>query len=90
MLIENRIIEEAKGIVNIPQSRGKTFDRRWNAAFGALPDVCCILWNMIDPDRTMPSGVKTRHLLWGLLLLTVYDTEETLAQRVGNVDEKTF
>lgn len=38
----------------------------------------------------MPKGVQPKHLLWGLLFLTTYDTEENLAQRVGNVDEKTF
>jgi len=93
MLIEvDQIVEAAKGIVNVTPSAklNRTFERRWNSAFGALPGVCCILWNKIDPMRTMPKGVQPKHLLWGLLLLTVYETEENSAQRAGNVDEKTF
>lgn len=84
------IIDAAEGIVNLRSIDNVVFDRRWMSAFGANPDVCCILWNKIKPLATMPSGVKAKHLLWGLIFLNVYDTEENLAQRVGNVDEKTF
>lgn len=34
--------------------------------------------------------MEPKHLFWGLLFLQVYDTEENLAQSVGEVDEKTF
>ncbi len=38
----------------------------------------------------MPAGVNPKHILWALLFLTVYDTEHNSAQRLGNVDKKTY
>ena len=38
-------------------------------AFGAMPSVCCVLWEKIDPYKTMPNGVQEKHLLWGLFFL---------------------
>jgi hypothetical protein len=62
----NIIINAAEDIVNLPQSRNDTFNRRWNSAFGASPEVCSVLWNKIDPFKTMSMGVTPKHLLWGL------------------------
>ena len=59
-------------------------------AFGAMPSVCCDLWERIDPYKTMPNGVQEKHLLWGLFFLRDYDTEERSAHAVGDVDEKTY
>ena len=86
----NMIINAAKSMVNLPQTRNNTFDQRWKSSFGAPPEVCCELWNKIDPYKTMPAGVDPKHILWALLFLTVYDTEHNSAQRLGNVDEKTY
>ncbi|KAL3792212.1 hypothetical protein ACHAW5_004087 [Stephanodiscus triporus] len=86
----NMIINAAKSMVNLPQTRNDTFNRRWKSSFGAPPEVCCELWNKIDPYKTMPAGVDPKHILWALLFLTVYDTEHNSAQRLGNVDEKTY
>ena len=58
--------------------------------FGAMPVVCCLLWNRIDPYVTMPDGVHKKHLLWALYFLKVYDTEENSAQSIGGVDKQTF
>lgn len=85
---ESQIIKAAEGLLKDCKSEG-VFDRRWNAAFGARPHVCCILWDMLEPERTMPPGAQLKHLLWGLLFMTTYDIEETLAHR-AKVDEKTF
>ncbi|KAL3791578.1 hypothetical protein ACHAW5_000881 [Stephanodiscus triporus] len=71
----NMIINVAKSMVNLPQIRNHTFNRRWKSSFGAPPEVCCV-----DP----------KHILWALLFLTVYNTEHNSAQRLGNVDEKTY
>lgn len=84
------MIAAAKGIVNVGSGKGTVFNRRWMSAFGAYPDVCCILWNEVKPHSTMPNGVEPKHLLWGLIFLNIYDTEENIALRVGDVDEKTF
>ena len=86
----NIFINAANDIVNLPHSRNDVFNRRWNSAFGASPEVCSVLWNKIDPFKTMPMGVDPKHLLWALYFLTVYDTEHNSSQRVGKVDEKTY
>jgi hypothetical protein len=51
------IINAAKSMVNLTQMRNDTFNRRWKSAFGALPEVCCMLWNKIDLFKTMPTGI---------------------------------
>ena len=86
----NIIINAAKSMVNLLQKRNDTFNRRWKSSFGAPPEVCCVLWNKIDPYKTMPAGVNPKHILWALLFLTVYDTEHNSAQRLGNVSKKTY
>jgi hypothetical protein len=84
------IINAAEDIVNLPQSRNDVFNRRWNSAFGASPEVCSVLWNKMDPFETMPRGVAPKHLLWGLYFLTVYDTEHNSSHALGKVDKKTY
>jgi hypothetical protein len=86
----NMIINVAKSMVNLTPKRNDTFNRCWKSSFGAPPEVCCVLWNKINPYKTMPAGVNPKHILWALLFLTVYDTEHNSAQRLGNVDEKTY
>lgn len=86
----NTIIDAAKSMLKLPEARTTVFDRRWKSAFGAMPEVCCILWNKIDPNKTMPTGVHPKHLLWALYFLVVYDTEHNSSQMMGKVDEKTY
>ncbi len=87
----NIFINAAKDIiVNLPRSKNDDFNWRWNSAFGASPKVCSVLWNKIDPFKTMPMGVDSKNLLWALYFLTVYDTEHNSSHRVGKVDEKTY
>jgi len=79
------------------------FQRRWMSSFGTTPDVCSILWDKIDPHNTFVDEEETnrgmaahpRHLLWAILWLRVYETEENLRIMVANpprlkVSEKTF
>ena len=87
--MEEKIIDAAKEIINIPQSHA-TFVRRWMGAFGALPTVCCWLWEKLDPVNTMPVGAQIKHLLWGLFFIRVYENETNSARTVGRVDEKTY
>ena len=86
---EQTFIDAAKDIVRACKSKS-TFIRRWMGKFGAMPIVCCVLWEKLNPYETMPDGVHKKHLLWGLYFLKVYDTEENSAENVGRVDEKTY
>ncbi len=65
-----------------------TFDPRWKSSFGAPPEVCFVLWNKINPYKTIPAGIDPKHILQALLFLTVYDTEQNSSQRLGNMDVK--
>ncbi len=68
------ILNAAKSMVNLPNTRNDTFNRQWKSVFGALPEVCCKLWNKINPFKMMPTGADPKHLRWALYFLTVYDT----------------
>lgn len=69
-----------------------TSNRRWMSAFGTKLEVCCYLWNKINPCETMSElgSPEYVHLLWALFFLRVYDTEHNCANAAGGVDEKTF
>ena len=63
--------------------------RRFRAFFGAMPAVCADMWQMMNPFEEMSKYARPVHLLWGLMLMKVYATEEVLAGIAG-VSEKTF
>lgn len=83
-------IRHGEGILNRTiVIRNDTFDRRWKAHFGTSPENCVTLWNMCRPYETMPKGVMLCHLLWALLFLKLYNSEEKNAGDAG-ADEKTY
>ena len=67
--------------------------RRFKAHFGIDWLICGKLWMLLLPlfcdDSYNLGGAKKKHLLWTLLFLRLYDTEEILAAKVGAV-EKTY
>ena len=71
----------------------KSRSRRFKAFFGAEPDVVCTIWSMLHQSRWLRyagvRGPKPVHLLWALLFLRRYGTEEIMAD-VAGVCEKTF
>jgi hypothetical protein len=75
---------------HFPQTRNDIFNRQWKSAFGASPEVYCLLWNKINEYKTMPTGIDPKHLLWVLYFLKVYDTEHNSAHSLGKVDETTY
>jgi hypothetical protein len=54
-------------------------DRRFKAHFGTTPAICADIWTMINPREHVSAYAKPVHLLWGLLLIRVYATEEVLS-----------
>jgi hypothetical protein len=61
------------------------------SCFRAEPPIVAELWARINPEKTMPRGVKAEHIGWVLYSLKVYNAEEVNAQNVeGNPVEKTF
>ena len=65
--------------------------RCYNAWFGADPIYVSIVWKMLVYIGWLDYGCQIIpvHLLWALLFLKVYSTEEVNAGRV-KTDEKTF
>ena len=63
----------------------------YNAWFGADPIYVSIVWKMLAYIGWLDYGCQIMpvHLLWALLFLKVYSTEEVNAGRV-KTDEKTF
>ncbi len=60
--------------------------RRFKTFFGVSPQVCGVVWNLIEKK---PPGSKPIHLLWSLLFLKAYNKEHVNAT-LTEVDEKTF
>ena len=63
------------------------FHRSYLSHFGVDPKVTAKIWDMIKPD--LPPRTKCHHLLWALMLLKVYNTENILSSWVG-VSDNTF
>jgi hypothetical protein len=73
-----------------PQRQTRTSDRRFRSTFGTTGAICSLIWNLLQPETTMPQGSSPYHLLWALMLLKLYSTESILCTMAGGVDEKTF
>ena len=71
------------------QGYRRMLKRKFKAHFGASPEICCDIWQMINPCEEMNSYTRPMHLLWGCMLMKVYATEEVLSAIAG-VTEKTF
>lgn len=66
-----------------------TVERKVRAFFGANIDVITQLWNQID-NGNLDRLASPKHLLWALIFLKLYDSEDVHCRIVGWVDPKTF
>jgi hypothetical protein len=66
-----------------------TRDRRFREAFGISSESAFILWTYLNVPNEGPSGGQSVHLLWTLLFLKTYNTQNDLAGRCG-VHKDTF
>ena len=65
--------------------------KHFKAFFGTTPGICEFIWNNAFLALSIEnSGLRFYHLLWGLMFLKLYSTEQILCAHVGGVDEKTF
>ena len=62
-------------------------ERKFLALFGVRPPVCAVIWTRLEVKRM--GKAEPIHLLWALLLLKVYASEEVLTV-ITKVDRKTF
>ena len=68
----------------------KDKDRRFRACFGASSIVVADLWNKIVAQAPVAEGGQPKHLLWALVHLKVYSTEEIHCSIVGWPSVRTF
>lgn len=66
-----------------------TRDRRFREAFGISSRSASILWIYLNVENEGPTGGQRVHLLWTLLFLKTYGTQNDLAGRCG-VHRDTF
>ena len=62
----------------------KSEDRKFRALFGCSPAVVLALWELLESSDLVPAGGRLLHLLWALLFVKVYPTEETLVTLCGH------
>lgn len=86
------IIKQAPSGMMTERIETSTDAKRFKSFFGTSANICAMLWDMIDPNSTMPKGAEPKHLLWGLAFIKVYATESVLCKMVSppRPDEKTF
>lgn len=65
----------------------QTDERKFRALFGCSTEACQDLWKITFGYQKV--GTQPKHLLWALLQLKVYATEDVLAALIG-CDRKTF
>ena len=63
--------------------------RRFREHFGTTPNICEIVWNLLDDQELHPHGALPIHLLCALLFLKLYESEHINRSLTG-FDEKTF
>ena len=69
-----------------------TAERRFQAFYGTYPFIAAILWYELavaHPWTQRQNGCQPEHLLWALLFLKTYATENLLSAVIGT-DEKTY
>lgn len=84
--------EIAKQTLGFPEKRKwKAVERgeKFRACFGAPSGVVADMWNRIEPTID-ESGAHPKHLLWALVFLKVYSTEEIHCSIVGWPSTRTF
>ena len=94
MNMDSKAIEAiARGVVGWPEHREwntRDKNRRFIALFGVPSEIVADLWNRISDQAPLADGSQPKHLLWSLVHLKVYGTEEVNCALVGWPSAKTF
>ena len=82
----------AKGVIGFPEHgrrrwEGNEKGERFKSIFGDSSLVIAALWKLINDDV---DGLEVKHLLWALVFLKVYNTEDTHCCLVGWPPRKEF
>lgn len=91
LLCKEIVVRLVKETIDWPENRSfshKMADTKCRQFFGAPTHIIVDIWNEMRDD--LQSGALPKHLLWGLLLMKVYSTEEVHCRIVGWPDPQTF
>ena len=80
------VAKEVMGITGYQKYVPATWDHKIRAFFGAPLVVIVDLWNRIGPVKRQTLDAKPKHLLWALVFLHVYSTEEIHCRIIGTKD----
>ena len=72
-------------LANQPNKKTGVLDCTFCLFFGTSPKTCASLWKICN----FPSKSRPKHLMWALMFLKSYDTENKLSSLAG-VSLKTF
>lgn len=91
LVTEDVMANTSAEVLQFPENRkwnGKAVDRRFRAHFGCSVVVATTVWNHIHEN--LKETTKPKHLLWGLLFIKVYASQDVHCRIVGWPDPKTF
>ena len=80
-------------VLQVPTRNAEALDSTFRGFFGASISVITHIWNRLQPfidDEHAASSHHPRHLLWSLVFLKIYSTEEVHCRIVGWPAPKTF
>jgi hypothetical protein len=82
----------AQQVLRWPDKRKWTSESnmRFRSVFGAGSAVVADVWNRIEADGEILKGAEPKHLLWALVLLKVYQSDEVHCALVGWPSVPTF
>ena len=89
---KDSIEEVAKKTLSWPSNRkwdSTDKNSRFSSFFGAPSEIVAELWNRTEPTVNEP-GAEPKHLLWALLFLKLYSTEEVHCCLTGWPSVRTF
>lgn len=69
------------------RGQGSTFteERRFREHFGCAPHVAAKIWELINPESTVPGDATVAHMMWSLMFLKMYSKEATISGIAGGV-----
>jgi DDE superfamily endonuclease len=91
VMTSNEMVVVARDVLGLPQDKAtdvKAENGRFRSFFGASIDVVVNVWNRLE--STIDSAAKPKHLLWSLVFLKIYGTEDVHCRITGWPDPKTF
>jgi hypothetical protein len=93
-LLLSSILGVARGMMKGNYRPGCSFsqteDCRFRELFGCGPLEAASAWRKMEAHSCLVIGGGIHHMLWGLLLMKQYATEQVLCKIAGDVDAKTF